>query len=699
MITIAVVLASSLVSSTSITATAPDTHPFSVHDMLAMDRVSDPQVSPDGKWVLFDVRTTDLEANKGRTDVWIAAADGSSVRQLTTHEAADVNPRWMPDGRSFVFLSSRGGSMQVWQLALDGGEPKQLTKLPLDVDNLQVFPDGKRLLFTMEVYPDLAPDQEIDGTAKRDEEREKKKVKARIYDSLLFRHWDQWEDGKRSHVFTWEIGGGAPIDVMHGFDGDSPTKPFGGGDEIAIAPDGKELIFSAQVMSRDAAWSTDVNLYLASATAAFPWRCLTPDNKARDDQPAFSPDGRRIAYLAMQHPGYESDRLRIMMMDRQSGAIRALTEAWDRSPGEIAWSADGKTIYTSADNVGQRSIFAVDAASGKPTLLVDKGSNGSVRVAGTRLLFLQNSFSSPDEIYSMNPDGSDVKSITKMNAAKLANARMGTFEQYSFKGAHDDTVYGFVGKPADFKEGVKYPVAFLIHGGPQGSFGNEFHYRWNPQAYAGAGYATVFVDFHGSTGYGQKFCDAIHNDWGGAPYEDLMKGLDAAIAKYSFLDGSRVAALGASFGGYMINWIAGQTDRFKCLVCHDGNIDERMAYYDTEELWFPEWDHGGLPWEKPENYTKHNPIEFVNNWKTPTLVIHGEQDFRVVDTQGMGTFTALQRRGVPSKLLIFPDENHWVLKPQNSILWHDTVLAWLDQWTKGSEVSHASSGGSATGGR
>jgi dipeptidyl aminopeptidase/acylaminoacyl peptidase len=304
--------------------------------------------------------------------------------------------------------------------------------------------------------------------------------------------------------------------------------------------------------------------------------------------------------------------------------------------------------------------------------------------------------SSPDEIYSMKPDGSDVRAVTKMNAEKVAAARMGTYEQYSFTGAHGDTVYGFVMKPADFKEGVKYPVAFLIHGGPQGSFGNDFHYRWNPQAYAGAGYAAVFVDFHGSTGYGQKFCDAIHNDWGGAPYEDLMKGLDAALAKYAFLDGSRVAALGASFGGYMINWIAGQTDRFKCLVCHDGNIDERMAYYDTEELWFPEWDHGGLPWEHAENYTKHNPIEFVKNWKTPTLVIHGEKDFRVVDTQGMGTFTALQRLGVPSKLLIFPDENHWVLKPQNSILWHETVLAWLDQWTKS---SGATSGSGASGSR
>jgi dipeptidyl aminopeptidase/acylaminoacyl peptidase len=671
-------------------------HPFSVHDMLAMDRIGDPQVSPDGKSVLFNVRVTDIEANKGRTDVWLVGVDGTGLRQLTTHEASDTNARWMPDGKSFVFLSTRGGSSQVWQQPIAGGEAQQLTKLPLDVDNLQVFPDGKRLAFTLEVYPDLAADQAIEGTAKRDAEREKSKVKARVYDTLFFRHWDAWEDGKRSHVFTWDMSGGNPIDVMHGFDGDSPTKPFGGGDEFSIAPDGKEIVFAAQVMNREAAWSTDVNLYLASATAAFPWRCLTSDNKAMDNHPVFSPDGRTLAYLAMEHPGYESDRTRIMLMDRQSGKMRSLTEAWDRSPGDITWSADGRTIYTTADNVGQKSVFAIDTTTGAATLIVDKGTNGSVCLAGPRLVFAHDTLVSPTELFAVNPDGSDVKPVTKINEEKVKAAEMGAFKQFSFTGAKGDTVYGFVMKPANFVEGQKYPVAFLIHGGPQGSFSNHFHYRWNPQAYAGAGYAPVFIDFHGSTGYGQKFCDAIRNDWGGAPYEDLMKGLDAALEKYPFLDGTRVAALGASFGGYMINWIQGNTDRFKCLVAHDGNLDERAAYFDTEELWFPEWDHAGLPWEKPENYSKHNPIEFVKNAKTPELVIHGEKDYRVVDTQGMAMFTALQRLGVPSKLVIFPDENHWVLKPQNSILWHDTVLAWLDQWTKSAVPVHSSE---PTGGR
>jgi dipeptidyl aminopeptidase/acylaminoacyl peptidase len=683
-------LACTLSALSSFSAAAQSAHPFNVHDMLAMDRVGDPEVSPNGQHVLFNVRVTDVEANKGRTDVWLVDVDGRNLRQLTTHEAADTNARWLPDSKSIVFLSTRSGSSQVWELSLDGGEPRQLTHFPLDVDNLQVFPDGKRLLFTLEIYPDLQAGKEIEGTVKRDEEHDKSKVKARIYDSLMFRHWDQWEDGKRSHVFTWDIGSTAPVDVMHGFDGDSPTKPFGGTEDIAIAPDGREVVFAAQVMNREAAWSTDVNLYLASATASFPWRCLTCDNKAADTHPSFSPNGQVLAYLGMQHPGYESDRQRILLMDRQTGAIRSLTENWDRSATELAWAPDGLALYTSADNVGQKSVFAIDAVTGQATMILDKGTNGSLCTAWPRLVFTQDTLTSPAELYTMKPDGSDLRAITSFNAEKVKQTEMGAFEQFSFSGAKGDTVYGFVVKPAGFKEGQKYPVAFLIHGGPQGSFGNHFHYRWNPQAYAGAGYAAVFIDFHGSTGYGQKFCDAIRNDWGGAPYEDLMKGLDAALSKYSFLDGSRVAALGASFGGYMINWIQGQTDRFKCLVAHDGNIDERMAYFDTEELWFPEWDHGGLPWEHPENYTKHNPIEFVKNFKTPELVIHGANDYRVVDTQGMAMFTALQRLGVPSKLLIFPDENHWVLKPQNSILWHDTVIAWLDQWTKSAVPVHAS---------
>lgn len=666
------------------TAAEPQgTHPFGVRDMLAMDRISDPEVSPDGSSILFNVRVTDLDANKGRTDVWLASADGARVVQLTHHEASDTNARWLPDGKSFVFLSTRSGSSQVWQQSALGGDAKQLTDLPLDVENLAVFPDGKRLLLSMEVYPDITGDGALKETARRDAEREKSAVQAREYDALLFRHWDTWEDGKRSHLFVWEIGGGAPLDLMSGFDADAPTKPFGGSEEFAISPDGSEVVFAAQLMRRDAAWSTDLNLWSVPAKGGVPPVNLTAENQAIDNHPAFSPDGKTLAYLAMSKPKYEADRLRLVLLDRASGKRRVLAEGLDRSFSDFSWSRDGQVIWASADNVGNHSIYALDVASGKASVLVEKGTNDSPReLAGGRIVFTQDSLVSPAELYSVGPEGGMPKTITALNAKKVAAARMGKYEQFSFPGWNNETVYGFAMNPSDFTPGRKYPVAFLIHGGPQGSFGNHFHYRWNPQAYAGAGYAVVFIDFHGSTGYGQAFTDSIGGDWGGKPYEDLMKGLDFALSKYEWMDPARCAALGASFGGYMINWINGQTDRFKALVCHDGNLDERMAYFDTEELWFPEWDHGGTPWENAAGYAKHNPIDHVANWKTPTLVIHGAKDFRVVDTQGMSTFTALQRRGIPSKLLWFPDENHWVLKPQNSIRWHDTVLAWIDRWCR-----------------
>jgi len=676
-----------------VSTASADTHPFSIHDMLAMDRISDPQVSPDGKLVLFTLRVTDVEANKGRTDLCLVDIDGSNPRRLTTNEANDSSGRFASDGKSVLFLSTRGGSSQVWRVGLDGTGEEQVTKFALDVEGFVPFADGKRLALVFDVYPDLPRDKVLSETAARDDARSKSKVKARVYESLPFRHWDTWEDGKRTHVFTWTIGGGDPIDLMTGVDGDAPTKPFGGTEEIAVSPDGASVVFACQLGTRDYAWTTDLNLWYAPSDGSAAPACLTQGNKALDNLPRFSPDGKTLAYVRMTRPGYEADRTRVALLDWSTKTSKVLTESWDRSAGELTWSADGRTLYTTADDLGQKSLFAIDVATTDVRALVKTGSAGSVVVAGNRLVYTWNTLSSPDELYSCAANGSDARAITKWNAEKLAATRMGEYEQFTFTGAHGDKVYGYLVKPIDFDPAKKYPVAFLIHGGPQGSFGNHFHYRWNPQAYAGAGFAAVMIDFHASTGYGQAFVDAVNHDWGGAPYEDLMKGLDHALATYSFLDGDRVAALGASFGGYMINWIAGHTDRFRCLVNHDGNLDERMAYYDTEELWFPEWEHGGTPWENPDGFTKHNPIDHVKNWKTPMLVVHGGLDYRVVDTQGMSTFTALQRKGIPSKFLYFPDENHWVLKPQNSILWHETVLGWIRQWTP-AKSGAASSGSS-----
>ncbi len=659
----------------------PQTHAFSVHDMLAMDRLSEPRVSPDGKWAAFTLRKTDLEANRGRTDLWLVGVDGAGLRQLTTHPGSDGSPAWSKDGKSIWFLSTRSGSSQVWRMPVDGGEAEQKTNLPLDVGAFVLSPDNATLAVALEVFPEC---ENLACTTEKLEAISQRKSSGHIYDKLFFRHWDTWANGRRSHVFVVPAHGGEAIDLMKGLDADSPSKPFGGAEELAFTPDGKGLVFTARNAGREEAWSTNFDLYLVPVDGSAPPKNLTENNKALDTQPVFSPDGKTLAYLAMPRPGYEADRFRIVLRSWPEGKERVLTENWDRSPDFIVWSKDGKTIYTAAGNIGQTSLFAIDVAGGKVNTVIREGHVRSVGLAGTRIIYGFDHLRAPVELYSALPNGSEVRQITRLNAEKISSARMGEPEQFSFKGWNEETVYAYVVKPVDFSPNQRYPVAFLIHGGPQGSFGNDFHYRWNPQAYAGAGYAAVMVDFHGSTGYGQAFTDAIRGDWGGKPLEDLQKGLAAALAKYSWMDGERVAALGASYGGYMINWIAGNwPDRFKCLVNHDGNLDERLAYFDTEELWFPEWDHMGNPWDHPENYEKHNPVNFVKNWKTPMLVIHGGQDFRVVETQGMSTFTALQRRNIPSKFLHFPDENHWVLKPHNSILWHETVLGWLNQWVKG----------------
>jgi dipeptidyl aminopeptidase/acylaminoacyl peptidase len=522
----------------------------------------------------------------------------------------------------------------------------------------------------------------MECTANRLHEKEAQKFTGQVYDKLFVRHWDTWKDGRRSHLFVLPADGGPPTALMTGMDADTPSKPFGGPEEIAFTADGKGLVFTARNAGAGEAWSTNFDLYWAPTDGSKPPRKLT-SNPAWDTSPAFSPDGKTLAYLAMTKAGFEADRFRIMLMDWPEGTPRALTEDWDRSPGGLVWSSDGRTIYTTASNLGHRSLFAVDVSSGAVKTLLKEGSIGSPAEAGNRLVIARDDLVQPVELYSVNLDGSDLQPVTSINERQLSRARMGTPEQFTFQGWNDETVHAWVVKPVDFNPSLKYPVAFLIHGGPQGSFGNHFHYRWNPQAYAGAGYAAVMVDFHGSTGYGQAFTDSITGDWGGKPLVDLQKGLAAALERYPWMDGERVGALGASYGGYMINWIAGNwPDRFKCLVNHDGEFDSRMMYYVTEELWFPEWEQGGPYWQNPEGHEKHNPARFVENWKTPMLVIHGLLDYRVPLGQGLATFTALQRKSIPSRLLYFPDENHWVLKPQNSIQWHEEVIGWLDKWLK-----------------
>lgn len=664
----------------SVVAAAPAAKkPYTVQDQVALKRVQGFKVSPDGTRIVFALRSTDLEANKGRTDLWLINTDGKGLRQLTAHEGNETDPVWSPDGTGIYFLSSRSGSSQIWKIAIDGGESAQVTKLPTDVDAFQLSKDGQTFVFASEVFIDC---DTLECTAKK--LAEKKPSSAQIYDSLFMRHWDTWKDGRRAHLFAQKVSGGPVTNLMRKQNADSPGKPFGGPDDFAFAPDGKSIVYVARDAGREEAWSTDLDLWSVGLDAKVAQVKMTTNNRATDSNPVFSPDGKQLAYLAMSKPKFEADKQRVMVREIGKGTERSLTDAWDRSASSLTWGADGKTLYVTADDLGQHGAFAIDVATAQVTKLFSDGNVSALEPAKNGLVVAWDSLTAATDLYLLPFDGKGgLKRLTDVNHDAFERFSLGAPEQFSFKGWNNETVYGYVIKPVGFDAKKKYPLAFLIHGGPQGSFGNHWHYRWNGQSYASHGYVTVMIDFHGSTGYGQAFTDSISNDWGGKPLEDLQKGLAAVIEKYPFVDKNKMCALGASYGGYMINYIAGNwNEPWKCLVTHDGNLDERFAYFDTEELWFPEWEHGGTPWEHPENYDKHNPINSVGKWKVPMLIVHGGKDYRVVEGGGFAAFTALQRRGIESKLLYFPDENHWVLKPQNSIVWHDTVLGWLDAHTK-----------------
>lgn len=669
-----------------------DTHPFGAQDLVEMDRVSSPVVSPDGKRIAFVVRTTDLQANRGRTDLFMIGADGKGMRRLTTDPASDFSPVWSPDSRRLYFLSTRSGRSQVWRLDLDGGEAQPVSDLPLDVGDLKISPDGSTLAFSLEVFVDAAT---LDETRERLDAEEARETTGVVYDRVFVRHWDTWKDGRRRHVFFAPIQDdgslGEAVDMMPGMDADCPSQPFGGAEEFTFTPDGRGLVFAARDVGASEPWSTDFDLYHTPAVGAEPV-CLTTPNEAWDTSPVFSPDGTTLAYAAMAVPGYEADRFRVMLLDWASvregkEAVPVnLTEDFDRSVGGFVFGSDGRSLFASITDLGHRALYRIDVETGQPHLVLRDGSIGGVQESHGRLYYTRNGFDGPSEIESIRPDGKGRRRLTHVDDERMAQVRLGAAEQFSFTGANGDRVYGWVVRPVDFDPERRYPVAFLIHGGPQGSFGSNFHYRWNPQVYAGAGYAAVMIDFHGSTGYGQAFTDAIRDNWGGWPLEDLQKGLAAALERYPWMDGDHVAALGASYGGYMINWIAGNwPDRFTCLVNHDGLFDTEFMYYSTEELWFPEHEFGGPPFSSRAAYDRWNPALHVDQWQTPMLVVHGGRDYRVPLTQGLATFNALQRRGVPSRFLYYPDENHWVLQPKNSLQWHEEVLRWLDQWTRPEE--------------
>ncbi len=656
-----------------------------VRDLVNFDRVSEPTLSPDGKTVVYGLRQVDFAANKAKTGFWKQSLNSNQAPVRITAEAFNVNSlSFSSDGQSIYFLSSKSGSMQLWKQSLSGGDAFQVSDYALDIGSYKLSPDGKSVAFNLEVFNDC---NDLGCTKKRLDDVEASKVTGVLYEKLFIRHWDAWADGRNNQLFIASFSAdeklnGEPKKITNGIDADVPSKPFGDTSEYAFSPDSKTIIFNARIAGKTEAWSTNFDLYSVTVDGMGIAKNLTADNQAWDTGPVFSHDGKTLFYRAMKHATFEADRFGIIAMDLATGAKREINSAWDRSADSLLLSADGKSLYTDTDDVGSHALFAIDTATGAARKLVSNGTVSAFDIVGDTLVFARSTLTSPAQLFTGNASGAKLKQISNFNAVKLKDIAMGAYEQFNFKGWNNETVHGYVVKPANFDKNKKYPVAFLIHGGPQGSFGNNFHYRWNAQTYAGMGFAVVMIDFHGSTGYGQAFTDSISGDWGGKPLEDLQKGWAAALGKYSYLNGERACALGGSYGGYMVNWIAGSwASPWKCLVSHSGVFDNRMMGYSTEELWFDEWEMKGTPYDKPGNYEKHNPVNHVSNWKTPMLVVHGQLDYRIPVEQSIGAFTALQRRGIDSQFLFFPDENHWILKPHNSVLWHDSVNAWLKKYT------------------
>jgi dipeptidyl aminopeptidase/acylaminoacyl peptidase len=651
--------------------------PINFSDLISLGRISDPRISPTGEWVAFVVTYQDTILNRANSNIYLLPLGGGEVKQLTSAKGANYSPRWMPDGRTIAFLSTRDGESQIWSIPVDGGEARKISNISTEASGLEVSPNGQWFAFSSDVFPDCKSD---DCNKQRLEAMEASKVKAKIFDKLPYRVWNSWKDGKRSHLFVMPSAGGTARDLTPG-DYDTPPIDLGGNWDYAFSPDSREIAFERNT-DPVVAVSTNNDIYVVPVSGGEPKKIT--DNPANDSQPLYSPDGKYIAYRAMKRPGFEADENQIVLYDRESGKRTNVSESFDYSVNEVAWSADSKALYFNADDKGNVTVFRLTVPDKKLTVLQENGFNTSLQLSpdGRTLVFLKQNVNRPTEVFRMDAEGQNLTELTFINKARIAPLDMNTFENFWYKGAGGTNVEGFLLKPPAFDASKKYPVIFLVHGGPQGQWGDEFHYRWNAQMFASRGYVAVLINPRGSTGYGQKFTDEISGDWGGKVYTDLMNGLDYVLETYKFTDGKRVAAAGASYGGYMMNWFGGHTDRFRCIVTHDGVFNPISMYGTTEELWFPQWEFRGTPYNDPKLYEKWSPLNSANKFKTPTLVIHGQQDFRVDVSEGFQLFTALQRHGVKSKMLYFPDEGHFVTKPQNAELWYNTVLDWIDEYTK-----------------
>lgn len=664
---------------------AQSRRPISFSDQLALKRQADARISPDGKSVAWVVTTVDREANRGKRSIHVVTTVGQPVGQtsteLITSSRNDDSPLWSRDGRQIAFISSRDGSPQIFLADANGANQRRITDVPLGVADYTWSADGKYFIFSTEVYPEC---RDLGCTATRAAAEEKSRVKAVIADRLLYRHWDSFRHGRRSHLFIVPSSGGAPRDLTPG-DFDAP--PFSLGDPLAydIAPDGQEIAF-ARNTERNEATSTNNDIFTTAPVAgntSEPKRITT--NPGSDTTPRYSPDGKWIAWRSQARNGFEADRFRLMLYNRQTGAVRELSAGFDRWVGDILWTPDSRRILFIGEDRSREPIWSAPIDGAPFSILYGNSTNTGMSISadGSTLALTRGSLSLPTEIFVGGSDGRGLRQLTRTNEPLLSQLELGQVEDFEYTGALDSKIHGFLVKPPRFDRTKKYPLILLIHGGPQGAWLDSWSYRWNPQLWAAKGFVIAAINPHGSTGYGQSFTEQISGDWGGAAYEDLMKGADHLIAQ-GFVDPERLGAAGGSYGGYMVNWILGHTNRFKALMSHAGVYNLTSMYGATEELWFTEFEFKGNPWDNPELYSKWSPHLFARNFKTPTLVVHGELDYRVPIGEGLQLFTTLQRQGIPSKLLYFPDEGHWVLKPQNSELWHSTVLDWFEKWLKAS---------------
>lgn len=729
-----IIAGSALAQTTPQNSSAAGKRPFAFADMMKLKRLSEPVPSPDGKWVVFSAQELDLEANTKKSHLWIVPATGGVARRLNQTPNEEERPRFSPDGKRLIWTSKATNPSQIWMCdftpesgGLDG-QPHQVTNISTGADGGTWSPDGKNIVFLSSVYPEAKNDAE---NKQRDEGISNSKVKAKIFTRLLYRHWNAYGENKRSHLFVVSAdadvgavvstaqpdgqdseplmleGSGAvvstaqpdgqapgtsastPRDLTPG-DHDVPPFNLGGQDMYSISPDGQEVAYTSNIDEVEAT-STNNEIFLVPIVAAAvpggtpPQPRKISTSPGNDNTPVYSPDGQHIAWRSMARAGFEADKQSLMIYQRELGKTRNATADWDRSVGSIAWSPDSIAIFFTAEDHGESPIWAMPLEAKQPAEVLRLHADDlAFSKDGKTLFFNRASISAPNEIARIDVNGTtkaEALPVTQMNNAVLSQIDMQPMESFTFKGANNDDVQGFIIKPPGFDASKKYPLKFLIHGGPQGAWGNSWTYRWNAELFAATGnYVVVMINFHGSTGYGQKFTDSISQDWGGKPYVDLMKGLDYVEKTFPFIDKAREAALGASYGGYMANWLLGHTDRFKCIVSHDGVFNTESAYGTTEELWFNEWEFGGPPWKNRELYRKFSPHLFAEKMKTPTLVVHGQLDYRLDVSEGFQLFTTLQRLKVPSKMLYFPDEGHWVLKPQNSQLWYKTVNDWVDQW-------------------